>query len=266
MNDLAKNTSLFRSGTGISANKYANIDTLMVDLWGTVARSDNREPIRNLQEILGYKVQSIDHNDVRSVDPEFLRICLTTDERDPVRFAQLVGSHFGITVTPDMVERFHKVINEESMCSGIFFDAKSALKTLKARGYKLVLASNLWPFPVECLFQEDNLGKYFPEPLRVYSFRENVSKPELSFFDKALVRGQTTANRCLMIGDHLENDILAARDSGIQTCLIDRNGKYRNDARVPADVIHITSMEELLEFLPDRTQLAATTLDIDTTL
>jgi FMN phosphatase YigB (HAD superfamily) len=259
INNLAEETSLFRSGTDIAAN-LLDIDTLMVDLWGTVARSDNREPIRNLQEILGYKVKSIDHNDVRSVDPEFLRICLTTDEKDPVRFAQQIGSHFGISVTPEMVTAFLKVINEESMCSGIFFDAKSALKTLKARGYKLVLASNLWPFPVECLFQEDNLGKYFPEPLRVYSFRENVSKPELSFFDKALVRAGVPARRCLMIGDHLENDILCAREAGIQTCLIDRNGKYRGDARVPSDVLHIVSMEDLLEFLPDRSKLA--TLDL----
>jgi len=263
MNNLANNTSLFRSGTD-NSDTQPEIDTLMVDLWGTVARSDNREPIRNLQEILGYKVKSIDHNDVRSVDPEFLRICLTLDEKDPVRFAQMVGSHFGITVTPEMVAAFLKVINEESMCSGIFFDAKSALKTLKARGYKLVLASNLWPFPVECLFQEDNLGKYFPEPLRVYSFRENVSKPELSFFDKALVRAGRDARRCLMIGDHLENDILAARECGIKTCLIDRNGKYRNDPRVPEDVIHIVSMEDLLEFLPDRTKIS--TLDLDQTL
>lgn len=261
-NDMAQNTSSFKSGTGISALN-ADIDTLLIDLWGTVARSDNREPIRNLQEILGYKVKSIDFNDVRSVDPEFLRVCLTTDEKDPVRFAQIVGSNFGITVTPEMVAAFLKVINEESMCSGIFFDAKSALKTLKARGYKLVLASNLWPFPVECLFQEDNLGKFFPEPLRVYSFRENVSKPETSFFDKALVRAGRDARRCLMIGDHLENDILCAREAGIQTCLIDRNGKYREDPRVPADVIHIESMEDLLKFLPDRSKLA--TLDLDPT-
>jgi FMN phosphatase YigB (HAD superfamily) len=259
-NNLAENTSLFRSGTGISSN-LGDIDTLMVDLWGTVARSDNREPIRNLQEILGYKVQSIDHNDVRSGAPEFQDVCLTTHESDPVRFAQVVGSHFGITVTPDMVAKFLKVIAEESMCSGIFFDAKSALKTLKARGYKLVLASNLWPFPVDCLFQDDNLGKYFPEQLRVYSYREGVSKPNPTFFSKALVRGQTTAQRSLMIGDHLENDILAARDSGIKTCLIDRNGKYRNDPRVPGDVIHIASMEELLEILPDRTQLSQLRLE-----
>jgi len=255
MSILANETSLFRSGTSLST-QFVETDTLLIDLWGTVARSDNREPIRNLQEILGYKVKTIDHNDVRSVDPEFLRICLTVDEKDPVRFAQLVGNHFGITVTPAMVDAFMKVINEESMCSGIFFDAKKALKVLKARGYRLVLASNLWPFPVECLFEEDNLGKYFPEPLRVYSFRENVSKPEISFFEKALVRAEAPASRCLMIGDHLENDILPARDSAIKTCLIDRNGKYNDDARVPDDVIRITSMEDLLEFLPDRTGLS----------
>ncbi|MBS1997483.1 MAG: HAD family hydrolase [Cyanobacteria bacterium SZAS LIN-2] len=251
MNTLADNTSSFRSGTDISTLN-GDIDTLLIDLWGTVARSDNREPIRDLQQILGYKVGSIDHSDVRSVDPEFLRICLTLDEEDPARFAQLVGDHFGLDVTPEMVAAFGKVIDEESMCSGIFFDAKKALKVLKQRDYRLALASNLWRFPVECLFEEDNLGKYFPEPLRVYSFRENVAKPEQSFFEKALVRVNTSAERCLMIGDHLENDILPARAAGIKTCLIDRNGKYKDDPRVPDDVIRIASMEELLDLLPNR--------------
>jgi len=89
----------------------------------------------------------------------------------------------------------------------------------------------------------------------------DVSKPELSFFEKALVRAEAPASRCLMIGDHLENDILAARDAGIKTCLIDRNGKYNDDQRVPGDVIRITSMEDLLEFLPDRTQSPSQPLD-----
>jgi FMN phosphatase YigB (HAD superfamily) len=259
-NDLADQNSSFRSGTGIKAIN-PDIDTLLIDLWGTVARSDNREPIRNLQEILGYKVNSIDHNDVRSGDKEFLDICLTTDVKDPLRFAQIVGNNFGISVTPSMVEQFVKVINEESTCSGIFFDAKSALKALKARGYKLVLASNLWPFPVDCMFQEDNLGKYFDESKRSYSYREGVCKPDISFFHKTLIRAGSPASRCLMIGDHLENDILPARQAGITTCLIDRNGKYRQDSRVPEDVIHIVSMEDLLEFLPDRSQLSQLTLD-----
>ncbi|MBU6453603.1 MAG: HAD family hydrolase [Cyanobacteria bacterium REEB67] len=256
MNDLANNTSSFSSGAGMNVLN-ANIDTLLIDLWGTVARSDNREPIRDLQEILGYKVQSIDHSDVRSVDPEFLRVCLTTDEKDPVLFAQKVGNYFGLAVTPDMVTRFVKVINVESQCAMLFIDAIKALKELKARGYKLVLASNLWPFPVDCLFEEDNLGGLFPEQWRAYSFREKVAKPEVSFFAKTMVRAETSAENCMMIGDHLENDILPAREKGILTCLIDRTGKYRQDPNVPADVLHIGSMLDLLEMLPDRTQHAA---------
>ena len=254
MNDLANNNSSFSSGADINVlNK--NIDTLLIDLWGTVARSDNREPIRDLQEILGYKVQSIDHSDVRSVDPEFLRVCLTIDEKDPVRYAQMVGTYFGIEVTPEMVDRFVKVINVESQCSMLFIDATKALRILKARGYKLVLASNLWPFPVDCLFDEDHLGGLFPEQYRAYSFREKVAKPDVSFFTKTLVRAEAPAGNCLMIGDHLENDILPAREKGILTCLIDRTGKYRQDERVPADVIHAGSMMDLLEMLPDRTHL-----------
>jgi len=263
---LAENNSSFRSGTGMKVIN-PNIDTLLIDLWGTIARSDNREPIRSLQQILGYKVSSIDTNDVRSVDPEFLRVCLTLNEKDPVRFAQLVGNHFGVVVTPDMVAAFLKVINDESVYASVFFDAKAALKELKLRGYRLVLASNLWPFPVDRLFREDNLGKYFAKELRACSYVEGVAKPDISFCHRTLDIAGVSADRCLMIGDHLENDILSYRQIGVKTCLVDRSGHYCHQNEhgqfdqkpgecpfVPNDVLHIASMEDLLELLPDRTK------------
>jgi hypothetical protein len=58
----------------------SGISTLCVDLWGTVARSDNREPILDAQRILGYKVETIDPKDLRSVDPGVPE-CLPDDRR-----------------------------------------------------------------------------------------------------------------------------------------------------------------------------------------
>lgn len=245
MNTLAKQ----RLSSAEVAWSLRDIDTLCVDLWGTVARSDNREPIKDTQRILGYKLDSLDDNDITSVDESFLNVCLTTDEKDPEPFLFSVAKRFSLSVDDRMVEDFEKVIHEEAVCSGIFFDAKTAMKALSLRGFKMVLVSNLWPFPVECLFAEDNLGKYFPEQYRVYSFREGVSKPDPELFRRVHGRAGSSPERCLMIGDSLENDIIPAMAIGMKTCLIDRKGVYSDDV-IPQGVLVIRSMEALLEILP----------------
>lgn len=228
----------------------SKIDTVCWDLWGTVARSDNREPIRDLQRILEYLLQHLRDNDITSVDPEFLDVCLTTNQLDPKLFLTSVANHFKLPVRDDMLSRFQKVLHEEATCSGIFLDAKKSMKALRNRGYKMVLVSNLWPFPVECLFAEDNLGKYFPEELRVYSFREGISKPNPELYRRVETRTGSKPENCLMIGDSLENDIIPAMAVGMKTCLIDRQGKYPA-SEVPEGVWVIRSMEALIECLPE---------------
>ena len=241
---LAKNSPDYWRST------LSGISTLCVDLWGTVARSDNREPILDAQRILGYKVDTIDPKDLRSVDPAFLNVCLTTDVRDAVGFLRSVANRFDLSVNAQQVDQFQDVVDQESSCSGVFFDAKNALKVLKGRGFKLSLVSNLWSFPVDCLFAEDNLGKYFPEELRVYSFVEGVSKPDPEIYRRAYIRNKVHPGDCLMIGDHLENDILPALAVGMKACLVDRNRKY-DPASVPDGVLIVKSMEELIDLLPE---------------
>ncbi len=228
----------------------AGIGTLCVDLWGTVARSDNREPILDAQRILGYKLETIDPKDLRTVDPAFLNACLTTDVRDAVGFLHTVARQFNLTVDHDQVERFRDVVHEESSCSGVFFDAKNALKALKIRGFQMSLVSNLWSFPVDCLFAEDNLGKYFPVEWRIYSFEEGISKPDPELYRRAYRRCRVVPQSCLMIGDHLENDILPALAVGMKACLVDRNRKY-DPAQIPDGVLVVKSMEELIALLPE---------------
>ncbi len=227
------------------------------DLWGTIARSDNREPILHLQKILKFHTESIDVKDVRSVDPDFLRVCLTTNvphpvrhgEQDPVGFIRSVARPFGLTVEPEMVPLFNKVTHKESQCALMFFDTRKVLKELKARGLRNGLISNLWGFPVKTLFEEESLGKFIPPELRVYSFEEGYAKPDVELFRRACLRAGVAPEDCLMIGDHLENDILPAIALGMRTVLIDREHVYRPD-QVPEETLHIDKMETLLDYLP----------------
>lgn len=230
------------------------------DLWGTAARSDNREPIVHLQRILKYRSDAIDLRNVRTVDPEFLRKCLTTNvphpvhpgEQDPVAFIRTIAREFNLPIDPEMMHQFDEVTHKEAQCALIFIDTRKVLKELKARGYPQGLISNLWGFPVKALFEEDSLGKFIPEENRVYSFVEGYAKPDVELFRRACAKVGKAPQDCLMIGDHLENDILPAIALGMRTVLIDREHNY-DPKDVPAETLHIDKMETLLEYLPPLT-------------
>lgn len=133
------------------------------------------------------------------MDPAFLNVCLTTDVRDAVGLLRSVASRFDLTVNPTQVEQFQDVVDHESSCARVLPDAKSALKVLKGRGYKLSLVSNLWSFPVDCLFAEQSRQVSFPEELRVYSFVEGVSKPDPEIYRRAYIRNNAHPGDCLIM-------------------------------------------------------------------
>lgn len=243
MNILAKTISSLYGNRPL-----AGVRTICVDLWGTVARSENREPILTLQELFGYKAESVDRSNLDSVDPEFLDACLTTNVHSAEGFLNTVAAKFDLTVTPHQVARFQEIVEEESVCAGPFFDAVNSLAALKELGFQLSLISNLWPFPVECLFKENNLGRFFPRELRVYSFEEGISKPDPELYRRAYQRCRCEPQECLMIGDSLANDILPALAVGMKACLVDRKGRYRA-SEIPEGVIVVRDMEELLPML-----------------
>jgi HAD superfamily hydrolase (TIGR01549 family) len=229
-------------------SSLSGVRTVCVDLWGTVARSDNKEPILDLQGILGYKVDSINPSNLDSVDQEFLDACLTTNVHSTEGFLNTVAAKFDLAVAPHQVASFQKIVDEESICASSFFDATNAIKALKDVGFQLSLISNLWPFPVECLFKEANLGQYFPREYRVYSFEEGISKPDPELYRRAYRRCGVEPHECLMVGDNLANDILPALAVGMKACLVDRKGRY-SAAEIPEGVIVVRDMEELLPML-----------------
>ncbi len=57
--------------------------------------------------------------------------------------------------------------------------------------------------------------KYFN--LVISSAEEGIAKPDPKIFDIAVCRANTYADRCVMIGDRLDNDIIPAKNLGFKT-------------------------------------------------
>lgn len=96
-------------------------------------------------------------------------------------------------------------------------DARSVLETLKERGYRLGIIAN------QALDARDRLkrfGLYELFEVIVISQEQGVSKPCHAIFLDALYKAQSTADKCMMIGDKLTNDIAPAKALGFRTVWI----------------------------------------------
>ena len=109
-----------------------------------------------------------------------------------------------------------------------FSGAVEALRTLKERGVGLGIVSNsqFYTMPILGLTLGINPDEFFDPELTFFSFRPGFSKPSPYFF--RLVK--TTAlhlglrpEEVLVVGNDLENDVLAAEAHGLQAVLFHGN-------------------------------------------
>ncbi len=95
-------------------------------------------------------------------------------------------------------------------------DAAEVLEALKPR-YRLGVIANQ-PLDTRKRMEEWQLAEYFD--LMLISAEVGFSKPDPLLFREALYKAQVTADKCVMIGDKLTNDIAPAKALGFKTVWI----------------------------------------------
>lgn len=226
-----------------SVQKQEAPKVILFDLWRTLFRSADKEPILDLQEIFGHNMEYVDGGHLKpQVDPAFLRLCLTTNIREPERFLSHVAQVYGFSATREVLARFQTILEREAYDLSRYEDVNETIVGLKEKGYRLGIISNLWAFPERRIFVENNFGDHFEH--RVYSFEIGHEKPEPEIFHEACKRFGVEAGDCLMVGDHPEKDVQGALQVGMNAALIDR----RDEVRTPiAGVRKMRTLTELLE-------------------
>ncbi len=212
---------------------------ILFDLWRTLGYSLDREPIFAVQKIIGYKVAVIAGRNEVIEDPDFMRVCLTTNISDRVAFLNHLASTFACPRPSKAAHRaFARVLKREAAGFKFYEDTLAVLQALKANGYRLGLVSNLWPFPVHFLFEQLGLGAYFEH--KIYSFEVGQAKPQPEIFERALQLFAVAPEQVMMVGDNHINDVRAALSAGMQAALILRPG-VANIATPGANVINSLS-------------------------
>lgn len=129
-------------------------------------------------------------------------------------------------------------------------DVRPALETLVAE-YRLGVLANQEPW-IRDTMRRDGIDRYFE--LWAVSGELGVEKPDPGIFQHALREAGVPASRCAMVGDRLDNDVVAAKRHGMRGVWLLRGEAppeptKRQLARVDASVHTLEELPETLRSL-----------------
>lgn len=211
---------------------------LGLDNWKTLFRATFPEPIREFQIITGYKAAD---SNLKTPDPEFMRVCLTTASRrvrdairyekrlveeDPAEYLWLVARQLDFAVRPGAEKELTRLVEDERYGLCRFPDVTPELKFFRNdMGLKLALVSNVWPFPMPQIFNEAEGGLCLEDfDQLILSYEVGHAKPTSQFYDEMLRRCGVRGEEAMMVGDNPELDVRAALRCGLRAVHIDRYG------------------------------------------
>ena len=149
---------------------------------------------------------------------------------------------------PHFVEYYHTGFQTVRQVCGFEPGAAETVAFLKNAGCRVVLATNPL-FPQIATYSRARWAGLNPEDFALITTYENSRhcKPNPDYYRDILEELGETAENCIMVGNDVDEDMLAAQKAGLQVFLL--TGCLINKGN--ADVSHIPqgSFAELLEFL-----------------
>jgi FMN phosphatase YigB (HAD superfamily) len=189
------------------------IEGIVFDLWNTLAHSGgDTPPMRELAEALGIADQP---GWARRIERGMM-LAPATGMEGALRQLQ---AREGLQLT-DPFTRRRLAECWSSHRTSLFSDALPALESLSRR-FRLGLCSNTQSFGLEFL---DRDGVWELLDASALSFEIGALKPEPVIFDTICRRMGLAADKLLMVGDRLGDDVQGARRAGLQALLLDRDG------------------------------------------
>jgi putative hydrolase of the HAD superfamily len=174
-----------------------------------------------------------------------------TEETSFQRTVQIDQIALGELGLGPMPETFFRRLSELFLLTSswhIFPDVEPALDALKSRGLILGVVSN-WVWSLPELLHSLKLVAHFD--FIAASARVGYEKPHPEIFRYALQEAGVDAAEAIHVGDHVDADVVGAREVGISPVLVDRRGRYPAE-EVPAGVPVIAGLAELLPIVDAR--------------
>jgi putative hydrolase of the HAD superfamily len=169
----------------------------------------------------------------------------STDQRRGVDYFNFVLTHAGVSLSEATasalaeIQEYHRVSNVWEHVPDFVVPA---LRTLKGRGYRLVVVSNSNGTLCAALTR---LGLIAFFDLVIDSAEEGLEKPDRRLFELALSRAGASPSDVIHVGDMYHVDVVGARVAGILPVLVDEAG-----LKADADCRRIRSIEHLPALVP----------------
>ena len=176
-------------------------------------------------EIAYYVEHHVEGRDARSLD----------ELRD--RCAEVMRHQIG---DPDLDLTTVRVAMLDSIRFRAYPDVAPALRSLRAGGLRLVVASN-WDCSLPQVLEDAGLRPLLDGV--VSSASVGADKPAPALFEAALRVAGCPAEHAVHVGDSLEKDVAGATAAGIRAVLIDRGGDHPEST--PPSVVRIGTLAEL---------------------
>jgi HAD superfamily hydrolase (TIGR01662 family) len=150
---------------------------------------------------------------------------------------------FGLKPKKQQLVVLEKLWKHNLKNAELFPESLRVLQSLKARGFKLVLVSNLQYFGSRALLKRLKLEHFFDSIQ--FSFEARLLKPDKRIFLRALKQLKLRPNQVVMVGDSL-TDFFGAKNAMIRCVIVARKAKKENNYKALAT---INNLEELLDLL-----------------
>jgi HAD superfamily hydrolase (TIGR01509 family) len=185
------------------------IKAIIFDMDGVLieAKDWHYEALNKALKLFGFEISRYDHLITYDGLPTSRKLNMLTKERGlPVKLHKFINT---------MKQKYTMEITHVE-CRPMF-QHEYALSNLKAKGYKLALASNSIRNTIEVMLTKSNLITY----LEFYLSNQDVEmpKPSPDIYLKAIERLNLRPEQCLILEDN-ENGIRAARESGAHVMVV----------------------------------------------
>jgi len=217
------------------------IDTILFDLDGTLLPMDFEKFLEIYFSKMGLVFQDL-------IEPQTLvkYIWAATDamirNTEPLTNETVFFNKFSQLIAQDpeiYKRRFQKFYDAEFLETkeSVLDTAviKESALSLKKKGYDLILATNPI-FPEKAIRHRLNWAGFSPGDFSYVTCyeRNHYCKPQLQFFEELLKETKKRPEQCLMVGNDVQEDLVAAK-LGIKTYLITDCLIHRTEAAITAD-------------------------------
>jgi HAD superfamily hydrolase (TIGR01549 family) len=210
------------------------VKAIIFDFWGTLVENGVWSPIKQVKNILNIKLPF----------PEYVvrmeKAMMTSKVKDLKSAFVAVCKEFKLEVNEEKLGQLVGIWNKSWMLAHPYDETIETLKKLKEK-YKVILVANTDNFSIEQVIGKFNMEELFDQMF--FSYNLGIIKTDENFFKQVLSEMNLNAEDCVVVGDSVQSDVVAAKKGGIKAILIDR----RNSRDYHPKIKTLMELEPVLE-------------------